>query len=104
MGQRGVGILLRLAFGQLRRVQAELFAYQIALERLKTTLESNYPGFAALADVALDSARSSPALHRTLRKRYDEPLGKLLHQVDQAATEEEVEKLLRAMSLIKFEN
>ena len=104
MDGRSVGILLRLVFRQFRKMRAELFAHQMALETLKRTLEPSDPGFAALADVALDSARTSPALRKTLQKRYDEPLEKFLQQVDQAATEEEVEKLLRATPLSKFEN
>jgi hypothetical protein len=96
--------LLETTFSKFKEMGAELLAYQMAFAVLKKALEHDYPGFAALSDESLAAARRSPALQEMLRQRFDEPLGRFLQQVSQAESEEEVEKLLRAMPASRFEN
>ncbi len=96
--------LIQTIISEFKKMGTELAAYEMTFANLKEALKRDYPDFVALADGSLAGARVSPALHETIRQRYDVPLEMFLAQVSQAETEEEVERLLLEMPTNKFVN
>lgn len=96
--------LIKSNFEQFRKMLAEIRAYEMTFTALKIALEPNYPGYSKLADEGLAASRESSVLADLIRKQLDEPLEMFLQQVSEAATQEEVEKLLPLMPVSKLVN